>query len=117
MYFTGNMAQVFSQLNCSTHQLCASSTLEVHLTLLLYFLFSSFFQASNFGTVNISNKKNSYICVSPIHAGLRNHLTKYTLASHPKALCNDGTPAVYYTSTDQAVSGDVLIYLEVSSGS
>ena len=72
----------------------------------------TFFFLSGF---KLWHNKHKTIFTLPICAGLRNHLTKNILAAHPKALCNDGTKAVFYSSTDEAVSGDVLIYLEVSS--
>ena len=40
-------------------------------------------------------------------------LTKQSLSGYSKAICNDGSPAVYYLATEGSTSGDVLIYLEV----
>ena len=40
-------------------------------------------------------------------------LTKQSLSTYSKAICNDGSPAAYYIATEGATSGDVLIYLEV----
>ena len=51
--------------------------------------------------------------IAPSARGQNVELTKISLSTYSKAICNDGSPAAYYLGTEGSTSGNVLIYLEV----